>query len=31
MRVGGESVDPLDYISEESKKASLSVDTSYES
>lgn len=31
MCVGGESVDPLDYISEESKKASLSVDTSYES
>lgn len=31
MRVGGESVDPLDYISEESKKASLTVDGSFES
>lgn len=31
MTVKGTSVDPLDYISEESKKASLSLDTSYES
>ena len=31
MRVAGESVDPLDYISEESKNASLSIDTGYES
>ena len=31
MTVKGESVDPLDYISEESRNASLTVDGSYES
>ena len=31
MTVKGESVDPLDYISEESKNASLTVDENYES